>query len=583
MRQASPHRGVLRFLPAMGVVTIATSLAAWAATITIIATGGVPIGADAPVYVWWARLVGHSGSSVVAMRPGVPNVVELVARATGIPEQTAVASFECALVALIGMSGCAALRASGEREGRCLTGLALTGVFGTYLAAGHLSNAAFAALFVLAIAFLIDGRKRSTVASVLIIGGAGLAHPEFSWLAIAILAGAASIAAIAGSRREAINTAAVAGAGAGVTGLGLIAARFGGPPFDVPTSLDVFLMQTHQLSRLHDLFLERFRPKVATYALWAWVPVALFATPRLHSRLGRVLVSWCAVTVVGVLVGLLWQPFPPHRIVAFAFCLPLLASLGIGVIADRIPRLAAPITAIVLVATVASATMLWIGAPRPYEDPIAADAVAVEPEIARTSGTVIVDLPPGTNGTGVAVIRATNLLRSAAPPDRIRDLIVRFPEPAPGDADGAAVWQDTEDRIRALGTTGPVTELALPVGIGVVPATPMLSLVAGIAGWIAMCAVAGLGWCLATGQRGIRLLERSLGTGLAALIWGSSVADLLGVRLGQRSDALFVFLAVVASGGIAAIATRAGQGKPDTSTTAQVPARHLSLNRSGTA
>jgi hypothetical protein len=44
-----------------------------------------------------------------------------------------------------------------------------------------------------------------------------------------------------------------------------------------------------------------------------------------------------------------------------------------------------------------------------------------------------------------------------------------------------------------------------------------------------------------------------------------------------------VFLAVVASGGIAAIATRAGQGKPDTSTTAQVPARHLSLNRSGTA
>ena len=565
-------------------LTAAALLAALPVVVALVRHDGAPIGADTPVYVWWARLVGSAGASAVAMRPGVPDVTETVARAVGLSELATVAGLGCALVAMVGLAGGAALRSAGRTGPTPLLGLILTGLFGTYLAAGHLSNAAFAALFLISIAFLVDGRPASVIAAALALGAAGIAHPDFMWLSLAILFGAAALALVARRRPEAVMTAVVGVVGAGVTGVGLLAASTGGVAFDVPTSLDVFLLQTRQLARLHELFLERF-PKVAGYALWAWLPLAALAYGRLRGHLGRLLVAWSAVTVAGVVAGLVWQPFPPHRIVAFAFCLPLLAAIGLAEIRAKIPRWATPISVVVVAVIAAGAVWLWVQAPRPYTDPSATPLAAVAPAVGATAGPVVVDLPLDGRATAVQVIRAINLLRAAVPGDRVRDVLVRYPAPADGNADAISLWQTNQTQLAAA---GPAPEVVAPLEAPAQPAPAAELLVATLA-WLAVCGVAGAGWCVALGQRGVRLVERSIGIGLAGLILASSIADRAGLRLGDRAAAVGVVVAVTAAGGVAAIvvafrARRRGAEPPRGATTTRSAHGALpSLDRSGTA
>ncbi len=563
----------------------AALLAAFPVVIALVRHDGAPIGADTPVYVWWARLVGSAGASAVAMRPGVPDVTEVVARASGLSELATVAGLGCALIAMVGLAGSAALRSAGRTGATPLLGLVLTGLFGTYLAAGYLSNAVFAVLFLLSIALLVDGRRASVAVAALALGAAGIAHPDFLWLSLAILLGAAALALIARSRREAVATAAVGMVGAGVTGVGLLAASTGGVAFDVPTSLDVFLLQTRQVARLHELFLERFS-KVAGYALWAWLPLAAIAYRRLRGHLGRLLVAWSVVTVAGVIAGLVWQPFPPHRIVAFAFCLPLLAALGLAEIRTKLPRWATPITLVVVASIGAGAVWLWVQAPRPFTDPTAAPVAAVAPAIGSTTGPVVVDLPVDDRATAVQVVRATNLLRAAAPGDRIRDVLVRYPMPVDGNADAMSLWQTNQAHLEAA---GPAPEVVAPVGVPAHPAGSAAELLVATLAWLGVCGVAGAGWCLALGQRGVRLVERSAGIGLAGLILASSVADRAGLRLGDRAAAVGVVVAVTAAGAVAAavVASRArrrGAAPPRGATTTRSAHGALpSLDRSGTA
>jgi hypothetical protein len=587
MRLELPRRASIRVPDAVLVASIAALLAAAPALLAMARGDGAPVGADTPVYVWWAKLVGAAGSSSVAMRPGVPNVVELVAAALGTPEAVAVAALGCSLVAMLGLVGSAVLRAGGEPSRTAVVGLVLTGCFGVYLATGHLSNAVFATLFVLALAFMLDGGIGRVAMAAGLLGAAGLAHPDFSWLSCGILIGAAALALVAGRRREAMITTTVALAGTGVSIVGLLGASSGGSPFDVPTSLDVFLLQAGLMSRLHVLFLERFRPKVSSYALWVWIPLASAALGRRRwgAPLRRLLVAWVAVSIAGAVVGLVWRPFPPHRIVAFAYCLPLLAATGLTVVIDRVPRFGRTIALGVVAAAVVTSARIWIDAPRPFADPTAAGAQAVAPQIANTHGPVIVDLPSGANATAVAVIRATNLVRAAAAPDRIRDVIVRFPEPDPADGDNDALWKDTEAHIAAARKTQPVSEIAMPLSTTGAAPTPVVELIGAIVGWLATCGIAGCGWCIAAGQRGSHLVERSVGVGLAALILAASVADVLGFRLGQRAVALGVVGIVTAMGALAAIVAtlRKGSGlRTGTSTTAGVGGRVLPLDRSGT-
>jgi hypothetical protein len=551
MPPASPRR-IVGARGAAATIIAAAALASFPIVIALVRRDGAPIGADTPVYVWWARLVGAAGSATVSFRPGVPDVTEVIAKAFGLPETATVAGLGCAVIAIVGLAGSAVLRSGGERGVVALLGLILTGLFGTYLAAGHLSNAVFAPLFVLALAFLLDERRWGSVLAVGSVGAAGLAHPEFLWLAVAILGVAAALAVSARHRREATSTAVVGLAGAGVTVLGLVAASAGGVAFDVPTSLDVFLLQTHQLDRLHQLFRERFTPKVAGYALWAWLPLAAVAIPRLRGRLGRLLAAWSVVTVAGVIAGLVWRWFPPHRIVAFAFCLPLLAAIGLRVIGGRLPRLAMPIAATAVVAISVSAIWLWVRAPRPYTDPAAATAVAVAPTMAGTPGTVVVELPSDRDATAVAVIRSLNLLRAAVPGDRVRDVMLRYPPPLDGDADAVSLWHASEDAADRAITSGSATEIAAPTAPPPAPSLPVAGAFVAMAAWIVTCGVAGAGWCLAAGHRGVSLLERAAGTGLGGLILAGAIADRVGLRLGSRPVAIGIVAAVTGAGLLAA-------------------------------
>src|SRR4051794_2720507 len=224
-------------------IVAVVALASFPIVVAFARHDGAPVGADTPVYVWWARIVGAAGRSAISFRPGVPDVTEVIARAFGLSETATVAGLGCAVIAMLGLAGSAVLRAGRERPIVPLLGLALTGLFGTYLAAGHLSNAVFAALFVPAIAFMLDERRSASVVAAVLVGTAGIAHPEFLWLGGAILAGAAALALVVRLRREATATLAVGLAGAGITAIGLLAASVGGVAFDVPTSLDVFLLQ----------------------------------------------------------------------------------------------------------------------------------------------------------------------------------------------------------------------------------------------------------------------------------------------------------------------------------------------------
>jgi hypothetical protein len=545
---------------------LAGALAAWPVAIAAIRHDGTPVGADTPVYVWWARMVQASGVSTLSFRPGVPAAISIVATTLHLPIDVVVAALGCALVAMAGLGGYAALRAGGHDHATASLGMVLTGVFATYLASGHLSNATFAALFLPCIACTLVGSWAGRTCGAVLLGAAGLAHPEFSVIAVLIVIGAIALASFERLRTEAIGWACTAVGGVVVTGVGLAIARIGGPAFDVPTSLDVFLAQTGQTATLRTLFLGRFVPKIEGYALWAWVPLAALAIGRLRTGLGRVLVSWAATGLLCIGIGLVWQPFPPHRVVAFAFCLPLLAAIGVAVVRQRAPRIGSGLAAASVVAVVIAATLSWAGARRPFDDPTAGDAARAGAALAAApSGTVVVDLPPTTRSSAIVVIRAANLIRAAMPADRVRDLVVRFREPNGMRPETTSFWQASEGAATQAAGSGPTAEVRLDAVSGppslpgatqlTAPTaaafrTPSAADVAlGAAGWLVVCWLTGAGWCATAGCRGVDLATLPVAIGLALLIVVAECVDALGTGLGSG----WVSFATVGTIGLAGV------------------------------
>ena len=488
----------------------------------------------------------------------------------------------------------------------------LTGIFATYLTAGHLSNATFAALFLAGLACTLaqDGR-RGALCGVALIGAAGLSHPDFLVAAIVIMGVGASLAWIAQERREAVTLIGVAAGGVGLTGIGIALTLSGGPRFDVDTSRDVFLMRVGQVDLLRRLYLERLAPKAAGYALWAWLPLTVLGLMRRRGGLGRLLIAWCIVLVLGVVVGIVRQPFPPHRVIAFGFCLPILAAFGLEAIGSRLPRAGLPVVIAACAVLAASATITWLRAPRPFDAPTTTAArQAGQALTATVPGTpVIVDLPTRGPGTVSAVLRAANVIRAEVGPQHIRDVLVRFPRPDASDPEALALWVDAEWRIADAAKPTPA---AVEIRIGgvtpaVVPPPPNAATVEASTGGsagptspadVALATVAGLlvlglsgaGWARAAGATGIELMERAPVTGMGALILAAVVADRFGMRLGHPIDA-GVIVTLVASAGylIAARARRSGAPESPTGggrragTTAFAPGRHPSLDTPSTA
>jgi hypothetical protein len=332
---------------------------------------------------------------------------------------------------------------------------------------------------------------------------------------------------------------------------------------------------------------------------------------RRRGALGRLLIAWFVVMVFGVVVGIVRQSFPPHRVIAFGFCLPILAAYGLEAVGSHLRRARLPMMIAVCTVLAASATITWLHAPRPFNAPTVTAAQQAGAALTATAPRtpVIVDLPNRGPGTVTAVLRAANVLRAEVGSEHVRDVLVRFPRPDANDPETLALWVDAEQRsadavtsvtsvveIRVGGVTPAVVPpvpnavtVDVPTGGSASRTSPADVAMATVAGLLVL-GFAGAGWARAAGASGVEIVERAPVTGMGALILAAVVADRFGVRLGRPVDA-GIIVTLVAAGGYL-VASRVGRsGAPESplpadrraGTTAFVRGRHPSLDTPSTA
>ncbi len=398
-----------------------------------------PIGPDAPVYLWWTRLASTDGLSAVS-RPGIPAVTLVVGGALGLSAAQVLGGLGAALGAATGLAG-AVLTGDArgpEDDGHTVSratlfvvGGVLTGTFAVHLAGGYFANLAYAALFLCACSCLAQGSRRGSYAAAGLLGAAGLAHPLFFLVGGGILAVTAFLA-----RRELREhpflesesgriAIAVAG-GAAILGGGLLALLGGPGPLDVPTSQDAYLRRSGLGDALGGLYRDRFVRHVLRYLPFLTLPLALWGIQPERGFPGRLLRGWMGILLAGIAIGLITSWFPAERFLNFGYVIPIAVTLGLAKLLHALEqRVLALVAAVALVvALVAVAAFTWA-----QQHPFVDDGTAAK---STEAARVATGLPPGTPlvyasnapgaGAGFAAAHDANLLRSAMPADRIRDV-----------------------------------------------------------------------------------------------------------------------------------------------------------------
>ncbi|HEX2031902.1 MAG TPA: hypothetical protein VHL78_10950, partial [Actinomycetota bacterium] len=435
-----------------------------------------PIGPDGPVYTWWTQGAGVLGLDAVAPgRPGVPAAALVLGGALGTTPLQTVTSLGPVLVAACALAAAAFLDvALPPSRVRAVAAALLTAGFAAYLAGGWLANLAQVTVFLAALAAVGTSHAswRGVAAAVALIAAAALAHGLFAAVALAILAGAAAwnLPAALAHRRNGgslLDTLAArmaaATTGGALLGAGALAAvgtaglvpghtsHAGVVPGD--TSQDGFFRRLGLRQLLADRYRERLAGDAARAAapLAAGAGLAAAAAPVLRSRSGAapprsylvgLLVSWAAITVVGLVVLWATASGPPNRMLVFAFFVPLAAAAGVdalarpastGARASRAARTGRRALAAAAAITFVAVAMLgWYRqAPSFAPEELAA---------ARRAGAVVERLPPGrpvvilvdTDQRAAAfhVTRFANVLRMGLPPERLPD--VRIAVGVPG-------------------------------------------------------------------------------------------------------------------------------------------------------
>jgi hypothetical protein len=431
----------------------------------------LPLGPDAPVYLWWTRLAGHDGLSAVGSRPGVPALLLVLTRMTHLPLAAVTAALEMAMGVGVGLGAVGVVRVMRDaREGTVPNGTAprstrdrpewllaglLCGIFSVHLVAGYMANLAFAVAFLAAVAALATGTRRGAVAAAIALGGGGLSHPQFFILGTAILL-LAAVPFLARDRdaRPWVEsefgrvTVAVLG-GAALLGAGLLSMLSAPRPPDVDTSKDAFLRRLGLSGELRGAYWDRFLDRWARYVQWASIPLAVVGLPGAAGFAGSVLLAWSVASIAGVAIALSTGWFPADRFVTFCYAVPILAALGLVRLgrSRAAPRpLAIGIGAVLVAVMVLGAAIAW-GRQAPFISPD-------EVRAATDAGRFLSGTPEGTTAAFVVVggsdsgafelARAGNVIRSALPPERIRSAIVVAPcaqaglgppsAAAPGDA-----------------------------------------------------------------------------------------------------------------------------------------------------
>ena len=537
---------------------------------------GFPVGPDAPVYVWWSRLAGAEGLSVVAHRPGAPALSLVLEGTIAVSVVQATAALEVVLGVAVGLASVALVRRRAGAVGSALAGL-LAGTFAVHLAAGYLANLVMAAAFLAAGALLDDPRRRAAVLAAVVLAGGGLAHPQFLLLCVAILLVAAALA-WRSDRREALRIAGTAVGGAAALGIGLLAVRPGAPPLEVDTSKDAFLRRAGLTSELRAAYLDRFVHRWTRYVEWVSVPLAAIGFTAPNGNAGRILRSWFVLTFVGMAFALVTGWLPADRFVTFGFAIPILAALGLVRLWRRLERrrpLAIVVTATLTLAMLAGSAIAWNRqAPFLSGDEVRALVLANEAVSRLEPGTPLAFLVNEPDDTvSFLATRAGNVIRAGVPPDRIRDVVVVVP-PLATEAAGErgalerlsaadlAAAEDRAGRSAAVIVLTPFDEVDRPTDALVVdPSVPVKdvypveplepSSAAGIA-WAAIATlallwVAGYGWARIGLSETITAAAAAPAIGAAMLILVATALDALGVPLGTTVGALAV--STLAGGG----------------------------------
>lgn len=567
---------------------------------------GFPLGPDGPVYLWWVRLAAEDGLSALGNRPGLPALALTLAGTLHISPAAVLAGLECALGTCVGLGAAALTNATtgSDRRGRAvwIVSGVLAGTFAVHLAAGYLANLAFAALFLAAAALLAMGTQRATFAAAALLGAAGLAHPLFFLLGLAILTLTAALAFRADRasglplRDSEAGRIALATGGAGaVLGAGLLALLAGPAPLHVDTSKDAFLRRAGLAGDLRSAYLDRLLRHWTRYVQWASLPLAAAGLRPAEGAVGRLLRAWVVVLIAGVVAALTTGWAPPDRFVAFGYTIPILAALGLARLWNALKprRLLAAIAAGALAfAMLLGAAITW-SRQEPFISP---EEVAAVTEAGRFAGAT----DPGTplvfivndddDSVTFLTTRAANVIRAALPPDRIRDAFVyvgtlesyRAGHPtlvgdpqrdalsrlyllditnaAEDSPPPAAFVLEAFDRPEVAALRGTATEVARgvflvdadlrPTGPSVDPLRPSSG--AGIAAAtlasFGLLTALGYGWSRATVGSGVAGLALAPAFGAAGLIVVAIALERLGVPLGGSWGPTLVS-ALVGSGG----------------------------------
>jgi len=416
---------------------------------------------DTAVYTWAARragALGLSGSNTWS-RPGTIGLLAALAGLTRQPVAAVVAAMPAALAASLGLASGAFVNAAFEdRPARFVAVALLTGTYVSAMALGYLATLTFLTLLMAGLVLLVSGldstRPIGWLAAGIVLGVAGLAHPIFSLLAGALLAGAL-VSLVPQFRRDlraggrfgqtsffGVLAASFVGVATLAVGLGLARAAPGRP---LDHSRDAAV---HRLG-MNDLVTRSYRRTLFEYLVLLGTPLIAGIVagiglvqkrvPELRialtdrSRLWwGVILAWTLVTIVGLIPLLGGIRVPGQRLLAI--CLPVPMLIGIGLIAFAADL--APPTRVVTVA-LALGVLVAFAALAPSASPSVPPAALAEARWAglayarTTPGTsLVVVMDDRTSAPGYMIVDIGNYVRAAVPPQRVEDVYVFVGTPA---------------------------------------------------------------------------------------------------------------------------------------------------------
>jgi hypothetical protein len=394
------------------------------------------VGPDFPVYVWWTRVGSTLGISLVGERPGIPALIATFAGSFRLPLVAAVSGLQYACAVSVSVLVVALVRGSvaGGRVAWMLAG-GLAGIFAASLANGYVSNLALTLTFLAAASALAARSTRGVVAAAVLIGAGGLLHPQFFFLGGVILVVVAAWSRLGDAERGWSSDAgrivlALVG-GTVMAGAGLLWTTIGPARLTVATSKDALFRHIGLGRTLARLYRNRLGKNIRRYALYVLLPLAAMGVPLARGFTRRFLVSWAALTLLAVPVGMATGWFPPDRVITFSFALPVLAALGAvalwHLLAPRMPAWFAWSVVVLTVGVLVFATLWSWNRQNAYVKPqeLVDSTLAGRIGATQPAGTPLVFIVNNPDSKlGFQTTQVANIARAAVPPDRAKDVYV---------------------------------------------------------------------------------------------------------------------------------------------------------------